>query len=513
MKRLHWYIIKSFLGPFFMTFFIVVFVLLMQFLWKYVDDLVGKGLDISLLGEMMFYATFGLLPYAFPLAMLLASIMTFGSLGEDYELLAMKSSGISLFRIMKPLFIIAILITATAFYFGNYVLPHTNLRFTTLLWSVKEQRPELILQQGVFTNEIDGYSIRIGNKDKKTNMLYDLLIYDHTDNKSNESVTVADSGYLRITEDKKFMVLNLYDGVNYREGGSQNRRSRETYPFRRDNFEEQTIRVKVQNFEFNRRDENIFRNSFRMLRIDQLRFMEDSLGTDYRMRLRNYLLQIRLNSPVNRKMVNYTATHDSLKQEVNITPDSLFNFDEFFMKQDKWVKAEMVQAALSEARNNVQTLNMYDDELYNRKKNLNKYTMERHRKYTLSIAVLIFFFIGAPLGAIIRKGGLGMPVVISILLFIAYYIVSMTGEKSAREDVWDMFTGMWFSSLIFLPIGIWLSYKAATDAALMSAETYRKIYDKLGVDKFGHLFRQKTKNQQESMVDYKPSESELMNRS
>src|SRR5690554_1236283 len=192
MKRLHKYIIKSFLGPFFMTFFIVVFVLLMQFLWKYVDDLVGKGLDISLLGEMMFYATFGLLPYAFPLAMLLASIMTFGSLGENYELLAMKSSGISLFRIMKPLMVIAIFITGTAFYFANNILPHTNLRFTTLLYSVKEQRPELVLQQGVFTNEIDGYSIRVGNKDKKTNMLYDLLIYDHTGNKSNESVTVAD---------------------------------------------------------------------------------------------------------------------------------------------------------------------------------------------------------------------------------------------------------------------------------------------------------------------------------
>jgi len=496
MKRLHLYIIKSFLGPFFMTFFIVVFVLLMQFLWKYVDDLVGKGLDISLLGEMMFYATFGLLPYAFPLAMLLASIMTFGSLGEDYELLAMKSSGISLFRIMKPLFFIAVLITATAFYFANYVLPHTNLRFTTLLWSVKEQRPELILQQGVFTNEIDGYSIRIGNKDKKTNMLYDLLIYDHTANKTNESVTVADSGFLRITEDKKFMVLNLYNGVNYREGSSQNRNSRETYPFRRDNFEEQTIRVKVQNFEFNRRDENIFRNSYRMLRIDQLRFMEDSLSADYNLRLRNYLLQIRLNTPVNRRMVNYTAPHDSLKQIVDIKPDSLFNFDEFFTKQDKWVKAEMVQAALSEARNNVQTLNMYDDELYNRKKNMNKYTMERHRKYTLSIAVLIFFFIGAPLGAIIRKGGLGMPVVISILLFIAYYIVSMTGEKSAREDVWDMFTGMWFSSLIFLPIGMWLSYKAATDAALMSAETYRKLFDKLGLEKMADFLRLKTKKQQ-----------------
>ncbi len=489
MNRLHWYIIKSFLGPFFMTFFIVVFVLLMQFLWKYVDDLVGKGLDLKLLGEMMFYATFGLLPYAFPLAMLLASIMTFGSLGENYELLAMKSSGISLFRIMKPLMIIAIFITFIAFYFSNYILPHTNLRFTTLIWSVKEQRPEMVLQPGVFTNEIDGYSIRVGDRDKKTNMLYDLLIYDHTSNQSNESVTVADSGFLRITEDKKFMVLNLFDGVNYKEEKTQTRRKPETYPFRRDNFEEQTIRVKVRGFEFNRRDENIFKNTFRMLRIDQLQFMEDSLSHDYFLRLRNYMLQIRLNSPVSRKIHNYTAPHDSLKRPANIQSDSIFHFDEFFQRQEKWVKTEIVQAALTEARNNVQTLNIYDDELYNRKKHLNKYTMERHRKFTLSLAVLIFFFIGAPLGAIIRKGGLGMPVVISILLFIAYYIVSMTGEKSAREDFWDMFAGMWFSTLIFLPVGIWLTYKAATDAALMSSETYRKLYDKLGIDKAGNLIK------------------------
>jgi len=475
-----------------MTFFIVVFVLLMQFLWKYVDDLVGKGLDIKVLAEMLFYAAFGLLPYAFPLAMLLASIMTFGSFGENYELVAIKSSGISLFQMMKPLFVIALIVTFTAFYFANFVLPHTNLRFTTLLWSVKQQRPELVLQGGVFTNEIDGYSIRAGSKNKKTNVLYDLLIYDHTNNRMNESVTVADSGFLRITEDKKYMVLTLYNGVNYSEQPARDqRKGQETYPFRRDNFEEQIIRAKVRGFEFSRSDENIFRNTFRMLNIKELRFMEDSLGTDYYRRLRNYLMEIRFNSPVTRKIHALTSDNDSILRELNIEPDSVFNFDAFFERQDKWVKAEIAQSAISEARNNIQTLNMYDDELYNRKKNINKYSMERERKYTLSLAVLIFFFIGAPLGAIIRKGGLGMPVVVSILLFILYYIVSMTGEKSAREDVWDMFVGMWFSSFIFFPVGIWLTYKAATDAALMSAETYTKMIEKLRIDNLRKIFKKK----------------------
>jgi lipopolysaccharide export system permease protein len=470
-----------------MTFFIVVFVLLMQFLWKYVDDLVGKGLDFSVLVEMLFYASFALLPYAFPLAILLASIMTFGELGENYELVAMKSSGISLFRIMKPLIAIAVFVTLIAFYFSNNILPNTNLRFTTLLWSVKQQRPELILQEGVFTNEMDGYSIKVGRKDKKTNMLYDLLIYDHTNNKSNESVTVADSGYLKITEDKKFMVMNLYNGVNYVEEPPDSRRDQKTYPYRRNMFDEQTIRVKVKNFDFNRRDESIFKNTYRMLNISQLKLMEDTLNNEYYARLQSYIVQINLNSAINKKLYNLTVRHDSLKRNFTvIEPDTLIKFDEYIAGADSWVKAEIVSSAISSARNNMQNLNMFQGQFNENKKTINKYEMERHRKFTLSIAVVIFFFIGAPLGAIIRKGGMGMPVVVSILLFIAYYIVSMTGEKSAREDVWEMVGGMWFSSFIFLPIGVWLTFKAATDSAVMSADTYVKWFNKIGLKRFSN---------------------------
>lgn len=455
----------------------------MQFLWKYVDDLVGKGLDLSVLGEMLFYASFSLLPLAFPLAMLLASIMTFGSLGENYELVAMKSSGISLSRIMRPLVVIAVLITVFAFYFSNTIVPYTNLKFTTLMYSVKKQRPELILKEGVFTNEMDGYNIKVGRKDSKSNMLYDLLIYDHTNNKPNESVTVADSGYLRMTDDKRYMVLNLYSGVNYSEEKTKNRKERDKRPFRRDKFAEQTIRVRVHDYEFNRRDEDIFKNSYRMLNLSNLVLAEDSLNADYLSRLRNYILQININTSISKNVFDITAPHDSLKRNIEIKPDSIFNFDEYFGSIDKWVKAEITETALEKARKNVQNLNLYQRQLYERKKYINKHQMERHRKFTLSIAVLIFFFIGAPLGAIIRKGGLGMPVVVSILLFIAYYIISMTGEKSAREDVWQMFNGMWFSSFVFLPIGIWLSYKAATDSSIMTAETYSKFFSRIKIGK------------------------------
>jgi len=463
-----------------MTFFIVVFVLLMQFLWRYVGDLVGKGLDISVLAEMLFYASFGVLPYAFPLAMLLASIMTFGSLGENYELVAMKSAGISLFRIMRPLIFIAALIAIVAFYFSNNILPKTNLKFTTLMVSVRQQRPELVLQEGVFTNGIDGYNIKVGRKDKKTNVLYDLLIYDHTQNKSNESVTVADSGYLKITEDKQYMVLNLYSGVNYSEQAAE-RKDINNRPFRRDKFDEQTIRVKVNNFDFNRRDEGIYKNMYRMLNIKQLDLMLDTLNEKYYDQVRNYLLQININPTISRHVFNLTVQHDSLKQKMPVISDSIFVFDDYFNGIDKWVKAEIAMVAVDQARSNMQNLNLYQGQLVERKRNLNKYDMEKHRKFTLSVAVFIFFFVGAPLGAIIRKGGLGMPVVVSILLFIAYYIVSMTGEKSAREDVWQMFTGMWLSTLIVFPIGIWLSYMAGTDSAIMATENYTKILNKIGI--------------------------------
>ena len=474
-----------------MTFFIVVFVLLMQFLWRYVGDLVGKGLGLDVLGEMLFYASFGVLPYAFPLAMLLASIMTFGSLGENYELVAMKSAGISLFRIMRPLIVIAAFISVIAFYFSNNILPKTNLKFTTLMVSVKQQRPELVLQEGVFTNEIDGYNILVGSKDKKTNVLYDLLIYDHTKNQANESVTIADSGYLKITEDKKYMVLTLYNGINYSEEKPKDRREINKRPFRRDKFEEQTIRVKVNNFDFNRKDEGIYRNMYRMLNIKQLSLMEDTLNTQFYEQVRSYLLQIDINPTVTRHVFNYTVLYDSLKQKTPIIPDSIFVFDNYFNSLDKWVKAEIAMSALDKVRSNMQNLNMYQGQITERKRHINKYDMEKHRKFTLSIAVFIFFFVGAPLGAIIRKGGLGMPVVVSILLFIAYYIVSMTGEKSAREDVWQMVSGMWFSTFIFFPVGVWLSYMAGTDSAIMSTETYTKLLSKIGLSSLADKLKRK----------------------
>lgn len=490
MKRLHIYVIKSFLGPFLMTFFICLFILLMQFLWRYVDDMVGKGMDLKVFGEILFFASFSLLPYVFPLSMLLASIMTFGNLGERYELVAIKSSGVSILTIMRPLIFIAIFLTFTAFYFANNVLPHTNLRVSTLIYSLQRQNPELILKEGVFTNDIDGYSIRIDRKNKKSNMLYDILIYDHTKGKANENVTVADSGYIKMTEDKKYVIMTLYNGTNYTEEEYSNRNPSNTYPRSTNTFTKQESNIKVTNFEFRERDENIFKNTSRMLGIKQLIANEDSFHTMYKSRVYEQLiLNIQSNNVFENKMTAYSRG-DSLFR-FDYKPDNIFDFDELLSVQPDWEKQIVLQQTLSDLRFNLQLIINAENNLYGTKNIINRYEMERHRKFSLSFAVLIFFFIGAPLGAIIRKGGFGMPVVISIVLFIFYYIITMTGEKSAREDVWPMFSGMWLSAFIFFPIGLWLTYKSVTDSSILSTETYLDILKKFKLHnllKKGKLF-------------------------
>ncbi|WP_372773635.1 LptF/LptG family permease [Mangrovibacterium sp.] len=472
MKRLHQYVLKSFLGPFFMTFFICVFILLMQFLWKYIDDMVGKGLEWNIVAELLLYASMGLVPMAFPLATLLASIMTFGSLGENYELVAMKASGISLFRIMKPLVFVAIGLALFAFYFSNNILPQSNLKFGALMNSIKKQKPEMVITEGIFTNDIDGYSIKVDRKSKSGNMLYKILIYDHRSNQGNTSVTVADSGFMKISEDKKFMIMTMFNGETAIDENPQENRRTKRYAFRRTHFEKQIVTVPLRGFDFKRTDEDNLRNMYRMLTLKQLEHVEDSLYNDYNRRVRRFAINMRYNTVLNRSVVDLTNLDDSLFTYSPLVANRELSFDSVLVNLDPMERDEAYTTALSQARMNKQTIDQNVFELYNIKKSLNKYSMEKHRKFTWSVACLIFFFIGAPLGAIIRKGGLGMPTVVSILMFILYYMVSISGEKAAREDVWPMMEGMWFSSLIFFPLGFFLTYKAATDSGLMNVETY-----------------------------------------
>jgi len=462
-----------------MTFFICVFILLMQFIWKYIDELVGKGLDWAIVTELLVYAAFGLIPLAFPLAMLLASIMTFGNLAENYELVAMKASGISLFRIMRPLVVVAILMTSIAFYFSNSILPKTNLKFYSLMLSVRQQKPEMVIKEGVFSNDMNNYSIKVEHKGKNNNMLYDVMIYDHSDNLGNVSVSVSDSGKMELTKDKKFMSVTLYNGKSYTDGPENRQSQVKKFPFRRETFTKEVINISMKEFEFNRVDDKRYAGASKMLNVSQLTSQGDSVFREYKSRLWRYLVTFTYIRDVNLQLNWLGNPIDSLRINPKIKPDSIVDFDNQIAAMSTFEKEALYQSTINNVRANSQLINQQLDEMYGRKKALNSYAMEWHRKFTLSFACLIFFFIGAPLGAIIRKGGLGMPVVVSILMFIAYYILMITGEKFAREDAWSMIGGMWLASFVFLPLGIWLTYKAATDSGVMNMESYHALYKRL----------------------------------
>jgi len=478
MKRLHQFVLKSFLGPFFMTFLICVFVLLMQFLWKYIDDLVGKGLEWNVVLELLYYASLALFPMAFPLAMLLASIMSFGNLGENYELMAMKASGISLVRIMRPLFFLAISLCCFAFYFQNNILPRTNLKFGALMVSVKRQKPEMIIKEGVFTNDIDGYSIKVDRKSKTSKMMYKILIYDHTENRGNVSVTMADSGYMNISKDKKFMVMTLYHGGSYidqRARGEDIKR----HPFQRTSFGKETITVPLRGFDFKKTNENSLRSAYHMMNLSQLTHFRDSLTFRYKYKVRSFALRLKYNYVLENSIMRLSEPIDSIRKYEQVLFKKSTNYIILYKKLDDTEKEKILASASKKIKMNKQLIDQNTSELYGMKKSINKYAMEKYKKFTWSFACVIFFFIGAPLGAIIRKGGLGMPVVISILMFILYYMVSMFGEKFAREDMWNMFNGMWFSTFLFLPLGLFLTYKSAHDSGILNIEVYQEKFKKI----------------------------------
>jgi len=479
VKKLHLLVIKSFVGPFILTFFFVIFILLMQFLWKYIDDLIGKGLEMGVISEFLLYTSASLVPMALPLAVLLASLMTFGNLAENLELLAFKSSGISLVRIMAPVMVISVAIAICAFMFTNFVMPVTNLKMRSLLYDIQQQRPELTIKPGVFDNSLEGYSIRIGSRDNKTSLLRDIKIFDHTKKQGNIRVTVADSGYMKMSDDEKHLLLTLYNGRTYEEMQKLKKEKRhiKSYPHQREHFEHQELIIEMTGFGLNRTDENLFRNAFSMLNIGQLHHFEDSLLNDLD------TVQNIFHTTIGKTLVDKPKTAlikrnrvlpDSVKATVN--PEEIkiqqLHVDTMFAQLSYLEQRRAITQAINYARSNksITKSNVGTNEWKISK--LRRYQIEIQRKYTLSLLCLIFFFIGAPLGAIIRKGGLGMPVIVSVLLFLIYYVISMTGEKFVREDILPPFSGMWISTFILIPISVLLTYKAANDSVIMNVETY-----------------------------------------
>jgi lipopolysaccharide export system permease protein len=460
VNKLSILLLRSYLGPFVVTFLVAMFIFEMQFIWLYVDDLMGKGLEPGVIFKLLVYASARIVNMALPLAILMSSIMTFGSLSENNELTAMKSSGASLFRIMRPLVVFTIALSMTSFLFANNVWPIANLKFRTLLYSIVQQRPALNLEGGVFYNGIEGISIRVMEKNQETGKLKDIVIYDHRgQERGNRTVIRAKQGTMNQTDDKRFLVLTLTDGVTYDEMVEERRKERK-HPLVRGTFEEMVLRLDLSSFAFSGDNEEVFRNSYEMMTIPQLSDAIDSLE-------------------IRRDSVMYEGAMlgmQRLQQGGTAPTERVVNGPWYFDILSEAERSQAVSAAREATRRSKDHILRNIDEIESRDRYIRRHKVEWHRKFILGAACLVLFFIGAPLGAIIRKGGLGLPTVIALCLFIIYQLVTMAGEKMAKSGIIDVWMGMWMSTLLMFPLSIWLTWKASREAVLFDRDTYLRIF-------------------------------------
>lgn len=467
-----------------MTFGICLFIVLMQFLWRFIDDLVGKGLEMSVLGEMFLYAALSLVPMALPLAILLASLMTFGNLGERLELLAMKSAGVSLIHIMRPLMVLIVAVSIGAFFFQNNAMPVIQVKLYTLLSSIRNKSPELEIPEGSFYKEITNFNVYVKEKDKKTGLLKDMMIYDYSNGFNNARVILADSGRLKTSDDKLFLVLTMYDGESFENMRKQtSNRGQTAVPYRRETFKSKEVLIEF-DANFNRYDESLMANMYvgkdlndLQLSIDSMSVRLDSINTlnartVYSSSYKRSFNQIQYaNTPEEeKKEIDFKEFMRS--DEVRATEAAQINFDTYYAAQSPSGQATILNRVKNSIDNTRTDYMFRATNIGTEASTLRRHKTEWHKKFTLSVACLLFFFIGAPLGAIIRKGGLGVPVIISVLLFIFYYIIDNIGFKMAKEGVWDAWQGMWLSTAVLAPMGIFLTYKAVNDSVILNADTY-----------------------------------------
>ena len=475
--------LESFLPLFLMTFVISLFLVVMQFLWKYVEDMVGKGLDTNVLLEMFMYAGLQLVPLALPLAILLASIMVFGNLGEQFELLAIKSAGVPLLKTMKPLIVLIAFISVGAFFYQNYAMPRIQVKFYSLLISIRQKSPELDIPEGVFYKGIDNYNIFVQRKNRKTGMLYDVMIYDVSKGFVNMAVIVCDSASMKLSDDKLSLAFTMFKGQQFQNFQSENMgtdsRSREFVPYSRENFKRKQMLIPF-DANFNRMEGSeleessgasyVSKNSAELkFSIDSMTLKMDSLNIMDRKQMKSSS-HLSFRSSYNEDIDSINALANSF----DIAPVDTILFNETFDKQ-----SSILRGAISKAENNNNEFLFRSMSKVNTQRAINRHWVEWHRKFTLSFACLIFFFIGAPLGSIIRKGGMGMPIVVSVILFIIYYILDNVGYKMTRDGVWIHWVGMWFSSFILLPLGVFLTYKAMNDSVILNADAYLGFVKKI----------------------------------
>lgn len=466
MKKIHLLILKSFIRPFLVTFLIVMFVLLMLFLFKYIDDLIGKGFEWYVILKLLAYQSAVQISMAMPLSMLLSSIMTFGNLGESYELVAIKAAGISLRKAMMPLFILVSLFSGGAFLFSDYILPIVNLKMGALLYDVRIKQADFLIKPGIFNNTIPGYSIRAKGKSRDGKMLYDLMIYDHNTSNTANAVLLAKEGYIYNSPDNNTMILNLRDGVRYEDTRARNARVyNPRQQFTRFYFDETEQKFDMSVFQMKRTDESLFKSHHAMLNLRQLQYYTDSNAVQMDS-LRTTVL------PEIQSHYYYFSTYYNNADNTG-TMKPISYRQQFLEAIPEENRNMAISSAQSQIRYIKDILNVKTNEdAFYRDKDI-RYNIEYQRKFTLAVSCLLLFCIGAPLGAIIRKGGLGLPVVMAIIFFLIYHIIATVSEKSAKEGSIDPFWGMWMAIFILSPLAIFLAYKAATDSALFDIEQYR----------------------------------------
>ena len=468
-KKLDIFILKSFLLLFSGTFFICLFIFMMQFLWRYVDELVGKGLEIGVLAQFFFLSGLTLIPVSLPLAILLAALMTFGNLGEKYELLSMKAAGIPLLRIIRPLIVLCTILSCVSFYFQNVVAPKAQKELWTLLVSMKQTSPELDIPEGVFYSDIDGYNIYVKKKDRETGMMKDLLIYDLSDGFENSHIIWAAEGSMETTQDKQHLYLHLYDGEQFENLKSQTIDSKNV-PYRRETFREKHIIIDFDGG-FNMVDGGFLSDradSKNMAEIDHsldsLRVRADSIG-------RTMYADIKKNTY---KDVQLTERDSVMLAKANFP--LVMNTDSFFQAHTLVEKEKALRTAYERTSALANDWKIKSIQMTDADHNIRQHRWKWHSKITLSLSCLIFFFIGAPLGAIIRKGGLGLPVVISVIIFVLYYIVDSGSTRLARSGEMSMIPGIWMSTFVLAPIGVFFTYKSNKDSVVFNLEAYINFF-------------------------------------
>ncbi|MBT4774550.1 MAG: YjgP/YjgQ family permease [Crocinitomicaceae bacterium] len=477
MWKLNWLMFRSFIGPFFLSFTLLVFILDMQFFWLYLDDLLGKGLDWYVIAELLFYASANVIPMALPLSVLLSSTMTYGNLAENLELTALKASGTSFLRMSRPLIMVMILIGTFAFYFSNTLWPTANFKMKALLTDIYKAKSSLMISEGRFSTEIDHFGIRATKKNQETGELTDIVIFDRSSNIRGKNQVGhnyredirdyhrdirAESGFILNSARSEALSLVLHNG-QITEELSPDRFQDIKYPFWKIDFETSELNVDLSSMNFDRSNEDIWAQSLEWMSAKQLLICRDSIVLDI---------------PDDYKsMTNFIRSQNKLIRDTFSLKPVIGKF--FTEALDLGEKKRIIKSAKARTESQLRHMQRKSAYISGKLRDLNKVQILLHQKFTLSIACIILFFVGAPLGAIVKKGGLGIPVLITIILFLVYYVLARTGQQMAKNEVLSPFIGMWLSSFVLVPIGIFFTLKANRDSVIFDWEFYKKGYQRI----------------------------------